>query len=130
MTHTSDGSSRAWAAPGARGWPVTRDPDRVEKKDVDAVRVAGVSDEAIADGQAICFAFNLLNRLADAFGYSWNNERHRGKGPRPWLDSATKYRVSCCADIGIRTRATALKGFEELLAAPPGLRPFVHGREE
>ncbi len=59
---------------------VTREPERVTSEDVDEVRAAGVSDEAIADGLAICFAFNLVNRLADAFGYSWTSETHRNQG--------------------------------------------------
>jgi hypothetical protein len=61
---------------------VTREPDEVGPDDVDAVRAAGVGDEAIADGLAICFAFNLVNRLADAFGYSWSSEAHREQGAR------------------------------------------------
>ena len=59
---------------------VTREPERVTSESVDEVRAAGVSDEAIADGLAICFAFNLVNRLADAFGYSWSSETHRTQG--------------------------------------------------
>jgi uncharacterized peroxidase-related enzyme len=59
---------------------VTREPERLTSEDVDEVRDAGVSDEAIADGLAICFAFNLVNRLADAFGYSWTSETHRSQG--------------------------------------------------
>jgi hypothetical protein len=41
-----------------------------------------VSEAAIEDGLAICFAFNLINRLADAFEYDWDNERHRSQGAR------------------------------------------------
>ena len=37
---------------------VTREPERVTSESVDEVRAAGVSDEAIADGLAILFAFN------------------------------------------------------------------------
>jgi hypothetical protein len=61
---------------------VTRDPDRVATRDIDVVRAAGVSDKAIADGLAICFTFNLVNRLADAFGYSWSSEEHRRQGAK------------------------------------------------
>jgi uncharacterized peroxidase-related enzyme len=61
---------------------VSQHPDLVTKQDVDAVRAAGVSEAAIEDGLAICFAFNLINRLADAFEYDWDNERHRTQGAR------------------------------------------------
>ena len=58
---------------------VSQDPDLVTTQDVDVVRAAGVSEE---DGLAICFAFNLINRLADAFEYDWDSERHRSQGAR------------------------------------------------
>jgi uncharacterized peroxidase-related enzyme len=61
---------------------VSQHPDLVMTQDVDAVRAAGVSEAAIEDGLAICFAFNLINRLADAFEYDWDNERHRSQGAR------------------------------------------------
>jgi hypothetical protein len=42
-----------------------------------------ITDEDIGeDGLAICSAFNLVNRLADAFEYDWDNERHRSQGAR------------------------------------------------
>jgi len=53
-----------------------------------------VSEAAIEDGLAICFAFNLINRLADAFGYDWDNERHRAQGARALVRSATGFRAS------------------------------------
>jgi uncharacterized peroxidase-related enzyme len=61
---------------------VSRYPDLVTTQDVEAVRAAGVSEAAIEDGLAICFAFNLINRLADAFEYDWDSERHRSQGAR------------------------------------------------
>lgn len=61
---------------------VTRTPELVSSGDVAGVRAVGVSDEAIADALAICFAFNMLNRLADVFGYSWHSEHHRTQGIR------------------------------------------------
>ena len=38
-------------------------------EDADAVRNAGVSDEAIEDAIHICVNFVLINKLADAFGW-------------------------------------------------------------
>ena len=48
---------------------VTLHPDDVGPADVEAVRGAGVSDQAISDALHICFCFNLIDRLADAFGW-------------------------------------------------------------
>jgi hypothetical protein len=48
---------------------VTLEPDRVGPDDVEAVRVAGVSDQAISDALHVCFCFNLIDRLADAFAW-------------------------------------------------------------
>jgi hypothetical protein len=48
---------------------VTLTPDRVEPRDIGAVRDAGVSDQAISDALHVCFGFNLIDRLADAFGW-------------------------------------------------------------
>jgi uncharacterized peroxidase-related enzyme len=56
------------------------DNDLVRPEDVDEVRRAGVSDEGIADALAVVFLFDVLNRLADALGYSWDSDGHRVKG--------------------------------------------------
>ena len=48
---------------------VTLTPDVVEPADVDAVRSTGMSDTAISDALHVCFCFNLIDRLADAFGW-------------------------------------------------------------
>jgi uncharacterized peroxidase-related enzyme len=37
--------------------------------DMGALLAAGVSREQIEDALAVCFAFNMMNRLADAFGF-------------------------------------------------------------
>ena len=47
-----------------------------------ATAIGRVRRAAIEDGLAICFAFNLINRLADAFEYDWDSERHRSQGAR------------------------------------------------
>ena len=46
---------------------VTLKPGEVGPEDAEAVRAAGASDEAIADALYVCFYFNLIDRLADAF---------------------------------------------------------------
>ena len=35
----------------------------------DAVRAAGVSDQALRDAAAVCSLFNMIVRLADSFGW-------------------------------------------------------------
>ena len=42
---------------------------RVNTADIQAVIATGVSPRQIEDALAVCFAFNLTNRLADAFGF-------------------------------------------------------------
>jgi len=41
----------------------------VDKDDMRAVLAAGVSREQIEDALAVCFSFNTIDRLADAFGF-------------------------------------------------------------
>jgi hypothetical protein len=44
-------------------------PDDVSAADVAAVRAAGVSDGAIEDALAVCFGFNVIDRVADSLGF-------------------------------------------------------------
>jgi len=48
---------------------VTLEPAEVTAADVDAARAAGVSDEAIEDALAVCFGFNMIDRVADSLGF-------------------------------------------------------------
>jgi alkylhydroperoxidase family enzyme len=48
---------------------VTLEPDRVGSEDIEAVKAAGVSEQAISDALHVCFCFNLIDRLADAFAW-------------------------------------------------------------
>ena len=41
----------------------------VSADDMRAVLAAGVSQDQIGDALAVCFTFNVIDRLADAFGF-------------------------------------------------------------
>lgn len=56
---------------------VVTNPGAVFAGDVEAALAAGVSDDAIVDALYVAFLFNLVNRLANAFGYSWETEEER-----------------------------------------------------
>ncbi len=49
-------------------------PERVESEDVDALRRAGLTDDEIADAIYVCVAFNVIDRIADAFEFEVPNE--------------------------------------------------------
>lgn len=55
---------------------LTKDPESFGPADVDAAREAGIPDEAIADALHVCFLFNTVNRMANAFDWSWDSEEH------------------------------------------------------
>jgi alkylhydroperoxidase family enzyme len=58
---------------------VTLAPSSVSPADVAAVRLAGVSDQAIADALTVCACFNLIDRVADALGFDLpSREVHAG----------------------------------------------------
>ncbi len=48
---------------------VTLTPNDVTPEDVDVVRRNGGSDQAIREALHVCFCFNLIDRLADSFGW-------------------------------------------------------------
>lgn len=48
---------------------MTLRPAEVGPADVEAVLAAGVSREAVADALGVAFAFNLIDRVADALGF-------------------------------------------------------------
>ena len=49
---------------------VTLRPDEVRPDDAEAVRAAGLSDQAIVDALLVCAYFNLIDRLADSFQFT------------------------------------------------------------
>ena len=49
---------------------VTLRPADVRPEDAEAVRAAGVSDQAIVDALLVAAYFNLIDRLADSFDFT------------------------------------------------------------
>ena len=61
---------------------LTLRPDELLPADVDAVRAAGVSTQALRDAATVCALFNMIVRLADSLGWdvpSW--ERLTARAP-------------------------------------------------
>jgi alkylhydroperoxidase family enzyme len=48
---------------------LTLRPDELGTGDADAVRAAGVSDEAMVDAIHVAALFNMITRLADSLGW-------------------------------------------------------------
>jgi alkylhydroperoxidase family enzyme len=48
---------------------LTLRPEEIEPADADAVRAAGVSDEALRDAATVCALFSMIVRLADSLGW-------------------------------------------------------------
>ncbi len=49
---------------------VNRDSSRLQKKDVEEVKAAGWSEEALYDAITVCALFNFYNKWIDAAGVS------------------------------------------------------------
>lgn len=48
---------------------LTLTPEDIGTPDVEPLRAAGLTDEAIADAVHVCAAFNIFDRLADSLGW-------------------------------------------------------------
>ena len=48
---------------------LTLTPEEIKVEDIDALRVEGLSDEAIEDVIHVTVAFNIIDRIADALGF-------------------------------------------------------------
>ena len=48
---------------------LTLDPAGVTREDADAVRAAGVTDDALVDAIHVCALFSMIVRMADSLGW-------------------------------------------------------------
>jgi alkylhydroperoxidase family enzyme len=59
---------------------LTLRPEDIEPADADAVRAAGVSEEALRDAVTVCALFSMIVRLADSLGWDvpdWETLKQR-----------------------------------------------------
>ena len=49
---------------------MTLRPEQLTPADIDLVRAAGVSEEAIVDAVLVCGLFNAIDRIADGLGFA------------------------------------------------------------
>ncbi|MFP5284308.1 MAG: hypothetical protein ACLGI9_01070 [Thermoanaerobaculia bacterium] len=61
---------------------LTLSPDQVGPGDVRELREAGLSDDAIRDAIYVCVAFNIIDRIADAFDFEVPSPDHVRKAAR------------------------------------------------
>lgn len=64
---------------------LTLAPDEVGPADVAPLRAAGVRDEAILDAVDVCVAFHIINRVADATGFSLLSDEGYAESARQLL---------------------------------------------
>jgi uncharacterized peroxidase-related enzyme len=55
---------------------LTTAPETLTAADVVAVREADVPDDAIVDALHVVLIFNTVNRMANAFDWGWDSEKH------------------------------------------------------
>jgi hypothetical protein len=63
--------------------------------DMRAVLAAGVSREEIEDALAVCFSFNTIGRLADAFGFFVPGPKAFEAGAKYLLARGYRARIRC-----------------------------------
>lgn len=61
---------------------LSRTATALTPQDVDTVRAAGVPDDAIVDALHVNFVFNLVNRMANTLGWTWDSDDHVRAGAK------------------------------------------------
>jgi len=69
---------------------VTRSPDSVTANDMRAVLATGVTKPQLDDALAVCFCFNVIDRLADAFEFAIPDEGSFASGAKMLLTRGYK----------------------------------------
>jgi alkylhydroperoxidase family enzyme len=64
---------------------LTMAPEEVGADDLRAILDAGVSEDGAIDVMYVCFAFNLIDRVADALGFDLMDEAGYRRGARVQL---------------------------------------------
>jgi alkylhydroperoxidase family enzyme len=64
---------------------LTLAPEEVGTDDLRATLDAGVSEDGVVDAIYVCFAFNLIDRVADALGFDLMDEEGYRQGARNLL---------------------------------------------
>jgi alkylhydroperoxidase family enzyme len=64
---------------------LTLSPEEVGTDDLRATLEAGVSEDGAIDAIYVCFAFNLIDRVADALGFDLMDEEGYRRGARNLL---------------------------------------------
>jgi alkylhydroperoxidase family enzyme len=64
---------------------LTLAPDEVHADDIRATLNAGVSEDGVLDAVYVCFAFNLIDRVADALGFDLMDEEGYRQGAQNLL---------------------------------------------
>ena len=64
---------------------LTLSPEEVGPDDLRATLEAGVSEDAAIDAMYVCFAFNLIDRVADALGFDLMDEEGYRRGAQVLL---------------------------------------------
>ena len=59
---------------------MTLRPEQLGPADIEKARAAGLSDDALHSAIAVCTMFNLLDRLADSFGFHVPDQAAFDKG--------------------------------------------------
>ena len=56
---------------------LTLRPEELGPEDIDAAMEAGLDERAIQEAMYVCFAFNVIDRLADAFDFPIQEPSHQ-----------------------------------------------------